>query len=387
MSQFALLPLLVLAAVGFASAANWNVTAGYGAGTPVPGTPVQWAVFRFFPGNLTIVAGDTVTFTLGNDGHSVTFAPTVLPLFKDFVNLFLSDALFPIPAATGTFANPTVISNTTGIYSSGVLFVPGQSWVASFPTAGSFLFFCILHPDMVAQINVLPAGSTPPRNQSSYDADTAAELAVIDTTAASLSGRVRTSPLVEPLSDGTNNITIDNGYGDKNAKFSLNIFGPSFFNATVGDTITFILRDSMTGHTIAFNGSSEFWYDSFTVLSNGTITMSKFFIRSFGDNTNWAGQFVSGGLLLPPGTPGGIQQWSLKISPDLAKNYVLPKNFTFLCNIHTQPPANEVPAGQRQYLGMTGTVLILPKGGSKSAASGLAFCFFSAVIAMIVLMF
>jgi plastocyanin len=309
----------------------------------------------------------------------------VLPLFKDPINLFLSEALFPIPMATGTAANPTVVSNSTAVYSSGVLLAPNQSWVASFPTAGTFLYFCVLHPDMIAQVNVLPAGTALPKNQSGYDTDTAAETAIIDTTATSLSARVRTAPLIEPLQDGSKNITIDNGYGDKSTKFSLNIFGPGFFTATVGDTITFILRDAMTGHTIAFNGSNEFYYDPFTVLANGTITTSKFFIRSFGDNTNWAGQFVSGGLLLPPGTPGGIQQWSIKISPDLAKNFQLPRNFTFLCNIHTLAPADNVPAGQRQYLGMTGTVLILPKGGQPNSAV-VSFCTLGAMLVVILVL-
>lgn len=88
---------------------------------------------------------------------------------------------------------------------------------------------------------------------------------MVNTTAASLGSRIRTAPLIETRSDGTRNITIDNGYGDKATKvrqdyeqpsvrqidsllqFSLNVFGPSFFTANVGDTLTFILRDAMTG--------------------------------------------------------------------------------------------------------------------------------------------
>lgn len=64
---------LCLLLLAVANAANWHVDVGYGAGTPIPGTPVQWLVFRFFPENLTVVEGDTVTWTLRNDGIATAF--------------------------------------------------------------------------------------------------------------------------------------------------------------------------------------------------------------------------------------------------------------------------------------------------------------------------
>lgn len=116
--------ILIAALLAFAGAANWDVEVGYGAGTPIPVAPVQWAVLRFFPGNLTINAGDTVTFTLMNDGHTVTFAPAVLPIFKDTDNLFFTDTIFPVPPSTGgSLANPTVIANATQTYSAGIMFI------------------------------------------------------------------------------------------------------------------------------------------------------------------------------------------------------------------------------------------------------------------------
>jgi plastocyanin len=359
--------IVIAALIAFACAATWDVENGYGAGTPIPGTPVQWAVLRFFPGNLTINAGDTVAFTHMNDAHTITFAPAVIPIFKDNDNLFFSETIFPIPLSTGSQASPTIIANTTQTYSSGLLFIPGSKWYATFPNAGSFFYFCVLHPDMTGTITVLAAGAPLPNNATQIASDIAAEKAIVDTTAATYASRIRNTPIREVRTDGTALVTIDNGYGEKTTRFSLNIFGPSHFGARVGDTVSFVLRDFASGHTIALNGSNEFYWDDFVVLVNGTISGSKLYYRSFGDNTNWAGSFVSGGILLPPipGVPGS-QTWNLTIGADIVNRYTLPRNFTFLCNIHTLNPGNATGAA-RVYLGMSGQITVYPACANNDA--------------------
>jgi hypothetical protein len=55
--------------ISSAFAANWIVRVGYGVVGSVQGTALPWSVFRFFPENLTIVAGDSVTFVHRDDGR------------------------------------------------------------------------------------------------------------------------------------------------------------------------------------------------------------------------------------------------------------------------------------------------------------------------------
>jgi len=353
--------LLLVATAAFA--ANWNVQVGYGSGGG--GFAQQWAVLRFFPENITIVAGDTVTWVLANDGHTVTFAPSVLPIFEDPVNFVVSPTLGPIPFSPpgspnpfGTVANPVVINNVTGVYSAGALFTIGQNWTAVFPVAGNYFYFCLLHPDMNTYINVLPANSTAPKNQSQYDSETATEQNAIDETTATYSANVKLAPQIQVLSDGSWNVTIDNGYGNYAERFSLNEFGPSYVEVRVGDMINWVLNDFAVGHTIALNGSNYFDWVDFNILPNGTITVPALWYRAYGDNTNWYGQFLSGGLLLPPGTPGGTQSWTVTIGDELATNFQLPQNFTFLCNIHSVI----IDGPPREYVGMTGVLRVYPKG-------------------------
>ncbi len=158
MKQIVVFIALVIA---LSSAVNWQVDVGHGIGTGVSEVPSEWAVLRFFPNNITINVGDTITWTHRSDGHTVTFFPSVLQTFSDPQNLFIDPAVFPIPSGKGNSTdNAAEITSKTEKYSSGLLAVVGTTWTAKFPTVGVFFYFCLLHPGQVGYVNVLPGGQT-----------------------------------------------------------------------------------------------------------------------------------------------------------------------------------------------------------------------------------
>lgn len=212
-----LIIIALLCIVALAFATNWKIDAGYGVGTGVATAPSPWAVLRFFPRNITIVQGDTITWTLKSDGHVVVFNPSVLNFLADTDNVFYDPAFLPIPPGTGSsVANPTNITSPTGKYSSGIMVQLGQQWTAAFPTNGSFFFFCLLHPGMDGYVNVLPAGSTPPQTQAQIDNENLNAFATANASAITLTNLIKTVPVRTPKSDGTNTVAIDLGYGDRN---------------------------------------------------------------------------------------------------------------------------------------------------------------------------
>ena len=81
------------------------------------GTEIEISEFSFAPGNATIAAGETVTWTnIGSARHTVTAEPAA-----DGTQLFASD-----PVLTE------------------------QSFVQSFSTPGTYAYFCSIHPDRMS---------------------------------------------------------------------------------------------------------------------------------------------------------------------------------------------------------------------------------------------
>ena len=135
-----------------------NVVAGNDAGN------VAW--FRFFPATRTIKAGQSVHFSISSKSeiHTMTFGPQpssdlVLvtpqppgpPRLQFNALMFLpSDPV--LPPYTGTNHGDGFFN--TGIMDSNPQSPPPSSVDVTFPTAGSYLYECTIHPGMQATINV-----------------------------------------------------------------------------------------------------------------------------------------------------------------------------------------------------------------------------------------
>lgn len=209
--------VVFLSLLAIACATNWQVDSGYGVPTGVNTAPTPWNVLKFFPDNITVVQGDSISFTHRSDGHVIVFYSSVLNVIADFDNVYYDPTFLPTPPNKGlSVSDPVPILSNNVKYSSGIMVQAGQQWTASFPNTGTFFYFCLLHPGMVGFVNVLPSGSTAPQTQAAIDTQRVNAFAQINATAATLASVIKTVPVRTKRSDGTSVITVDNGYGDRN---------------------------------------------------------------------------------------------------------------------------------------------------------------------------
>jgi plastocyanin len=181
----------VVAGLGFAGVANaqtWTVAAGMLAPPPT-GVPKSVFLDQFLPNKLVINAGDKVTFDSATF-HTATYLGAAKPfaLFTPdpaggkYTGINGSDGqpfwfngmmkFIYNPAAFGPFGGTTVAGKTP--VSSGALSPSGKQKIAAatftFPKAGTYRLVCNVHPGMLIDVTVKPAGApvpkTPPQVQA-----------------------------------------------------------------------------------------------------------------------------------------------------------------------------------------------------------------------------
>ena len=188
-----------LALGGADQTVTWNVAVGE-QGKPPAGTPKGTSLNQFFPGRLTVNAGDKVTFS--NLGfHTVTYlAGKPMPAFlgpaKGQVYEGISDSTgqpfffdgeqkFIYNAAIVSPFGPKVIAGKQA--SSGP--IPAQNprkpvkVTYAFPKVGNFKLLCIVHPKMEMTVTVKPKGAaveTPDEVAAKAKAETDAAWAKAD---------------------------------------------------------------------------------------------------------------------------------------------------------------------------------------------------------------
>jgi len=338
-----------------------------------------WVSLDFFPSNLTINVGDTVQFVFTGAGHTVTFFPSIRSIFSDPFNLIFDPAFGPVPNIpnynpfdpTTPFVQPggsQIINNASGLYSSGIVLFYGRSWNATFTAPGTYNFFCLVHPLFLGVLYVVPVGTALPTGNRQTLFDAQYNTAVTSITAA-VPGLLSAANLQYPAgkftlnSDGTRTFYGAIGFGN----FPMRIHGPRFYPSTFtglrkGDQIQFSLQD-IAGHTIAFN-SSGIYNDANSVNAQGLTVGNTFFYRAFGDATSWNGQFVSGGIILPP-IPGQItvQTFNITIGD------IPPGTYKFECNLHVA-------------YGMSGTVTVVSASPAAVLQTSLALLMLMAALAL-----
>jgi plastocyanin len=199
----------------------------------------------YFPLVLTIVAGDTVRWTLGTQAsHTVTFLsrqpgpinPLLLPDGRSVMNPALEYAQGGSTYEGARYTN------------SGMLSARASTYDLTFSTPGVYPYVCLLHRGMEGTIVALPSGSQPPKTWAEYRALGEQEWAVVR---ARGEGLAQSAPTVaEPAPGNATNYYISSGFGANHV--SLLRFLPQELTVRVGDTVTWVQSDPQEVHTVTF---------------------------------------------------------------------------------------------------------------------------------------
>ncbi|HET9343864.1 MAG TPA: plastocyanin/azurin family copper-binding protein [Candidatus Eremiobacteraceae bacterium] len=125
---------------------NWQVAVGANLHDQA------FQALNFFSNSITIDQGDTITWTVGGNEHTVTF---------------FGKRTQPFIPITKRYGGDTYDGN---IYtSSGILF-PGQQYTLKFTKPGTYPYECLFHdPEMAGVVIVQNKGAVYPHTQSYYD--------------------------------------------------------------------------------------------------------------------------------------------------------------------------------------------------------------------------
>lgn len=281
------------------SVANGGVHAGHGslyaalvrqdAGTPAAGEPpvlgeqpdgaYLWRVRvagmddahlidmqAFFPGEITINAGDGILFEFPTPPgfHTVTFLSG-----GEAPPLIIPDESGATPMASPPAGPPTLIINPqaafpagattydgTGYVNSGldVVRLPGDApFVLTFTTPGTYEYQCIPHGIvMKAKVIVQEAGAARLEDQDAVDARGDAERAALLAEGQALIAEY-TAARATPRDDGSTLWEIAAGAGEGQARVMR--FLPDTLAIKVGDTVRWVNHSVTEPHTVTFLGA------------------------------------------------------------------------------------------------------------------------------------
>ena len=252
------LAVLLLSLLCSVQAATYTVLLGWQ--TVVDQYGPAWYSLYFYPTQLTIVYGDSVTWIWNSgESHNVVFSN----------GTFLADTAADgssLLLIAGIAGNQTVFTDYGQTYSSGIQTNFGAPYTLQFlPNTGSgnFTFYCSIHESMVGVLQVLPAGSTAPMTPAQVNASTNAEIAQLEAVAqaqiASLPSPA-TGPGVKHTTraDGTTAWVVQAGAMWMQPGVAMYArFIPSYLEVHVGDTVEFVTVGD-DPHMVYFNASNQF---------------------------------------------------------------------------------------------------------------------------------
>jgi plastocyanin len=215
----------------------------------------------FFPGNITINAGDQIWFAEGMPGfHTVYFGYGAEP-----PALIIPDPEQASPVAGAppqmilnpemAFPTPNQVVDGTNPVNTGVdiLWDPATPTLVTFSTPGTYDYLCIPHQTvMTASVTVQEAGAALPTDQAGYDDQAQQEMAaLIEEGKAEIAKYAEATQ--ETQADGTTLWTAAAGAGPGQARVMQ--FLPNPLEIKVGDSVKWIDQSTGEPHTVTFVGS------------------------------------------------------------------------------------------------------------------------------------
>jgi plastocyanin len=315
-----LLGALILSAslAGTARAASTlNVDVGVGSGT------VAGNVYA--PGEVTVLVGDSVKFTIASDEpHTVTIGngPVGVPPPNWPLSGFTGTV--PPPPATGAL---TATYNGTGFLNTEVIF-KGTTATVTYTSPGAFGFTCAIHPGMAGTVNVVASGVA--TTQAEADSKAAATRSAILGAVDGLEQATTAQVTETKRSDGTSRWDIFTNSvqapapqpGGGTGFLELMRFVPPSLSIGAGDTVKWT---ATAPHTVTFPAAGQ---DPTTIDPFSTPATTK---------TVYDGTSFFHSALLATGAPG--------VPSTFALTFPSPGTFSYVCALH-------------QFLGQTGQIVV-----------------------------
>jgi plastocyanin len=277
----------------------------------------------FFPGEITINAGDSIWFARSHMPmfHTVTFPPD-----GQAPPLFIPDPEAPVSATPAAgppklILNPAIATGTGGTSVDGSQLVstsvdafsdPAAQWIFTFPTAGTFDYFCVPHASvMFAKVIVQEAGAALPMDQAAYDAASAEQMAALREQGLAEIEKYSTATSTDQA-DGTKLWDVTAGAGGA-TQVRIQRFLPDALEIGAGDTIKFVHRSEGEPHTVTLIGEGEeppedILIEQFADGSPKLVQNMLSFLPSGGNVWNGTGFLHSGFMGIPQlGLPTEIE--------------------------------------------------------------------------------
>lgn len=301
----------------------------------------------FFPGEITINAGDSIWFAYDMPMfHTVTFpGPGEVP------GIIIPDPEVN-PAATPAgppklILNPIMMTGAGGnvVDGSQLVSTPGDvfadptvPFIFTFPTPGEYNYVCIPHASvMQAKVIVQEAGSDYPLDQAGVDALAAEQLELLRAEGLSqIEMYSNPEPVAKP--EGGNLWEVAAGAGGA-SQVRVQRFLPGELTIAVGDSVRFINQSEGEPHTVTFLGEGEeapldTIEETFADGSPKLVQSMETFLPSGGDV--WSGTgFLNSGFM-------GIPELGLPMEFEVL--FDTPGEFIYYCILHGDPDGGRMAA-------------------------------------------
>jgi plastocyanin len=281
---------------------HWNVTVG------AQNKDMGVQVSTYFPNDLTVDAGDSVTWTSATaEPHTVTFLNAGQTPPQD---------PFSPPAGGKSYAG-------SGYFNSGPLLgmaAPGfaQAYSLTFTRPGTYTYVCLFHPFMTGTVHVQAAGAAYPENQAAYDRQSKELEQRFLAQGEALRGTARAVSVADPT-----HTAVAAGAGNGTA--TVMRFLPDRLVVQVGATVTWTNRDPMEPHTVTFGPEPQGPNADFTPVGlDGSAHAT----------ISFPGQQVSSG-----GFGGMASPATFKVT------FTAPGKYPYICMLHDE-------------MGMVGTIIV-----------------------------
>lgn len=272
------------------------------------------AVLAYLPSSVTIAAGKSVEWRIpGPEPHSITFTADGKP------PPVADEKLFPPTPPTGPYDGKSLVNS--GLAPLGP--TPAAPFKVTFPNAGKFTYYCVIHPNMTGTVTVVDAGG---KVDTQSDVTTRAndeQARWLEEGRAAKKKLVETPAATEKAADGTTTYKLLMGASTPHT--DVLAFTPAPTNLKAGDKVTFV-NTSEAPHTASFAGKT-------TLPADPTSDATEKPAPGPSPQTLNANDFFNTGVLPPnAGPPGSIPPEAVR-----SYTYVMPRTpgtYTFVCILH-----------------------------------------------------